>query len=382
MFEYIDRGTEDENGLTGLRKRLDAIKLNQFVLNDISKPDTSVTLFGTTLPAPIVIAPTAAAGLMWYDGEVQLARAAGEAGVPFCVATQSMTSMEEIAERAAKTKLWFQLYIFEDRNLTYSLLKRADSLGIDTLLLTVDTARNPPKKEWNTRNGYGIPITPSLAGALDLLRHPGWTASVLLRYLATTGVPTYRHYPDEYRTKITRASVADNVKLARKLTWEDVSDIRRRWQGNLIVKGILTAADAERAHRLGADGVVVSSHGGRNFDSAPAAIDVVPQIADALGQRMTILADSGIRRGSDVVKYLAAGAKAVLIGRATLYGTAVAGERGAIGVLEILLEELDHCLAFSGQSSVANLSRDLLWNVASRTAPQEGPADFKPSRIK
>ncbi len=362
VFEYVDRGTEDEVGLAELRKRLNAIKLNQFVLNDISSPDTTVSLLGSELAAPIIIAPTAAAGLMWHDGEVHLARAAGRHRIPFCVATQSMTSMEEIAERAPDTELWFQLYVFEDRELTYSLMRRARALGIGTLLFTVDTARNPPKKEWNTRNGYGIPITPSLVGALDLMAHPRWTLSVLLRYLLTSGIPTYRHYPDEFRTKITRASVADNVRLSARLTWEDLADIRRRWEGNLIVKGILTREDAQEACRLGADGVVISSHGGRNFDSAPAAIDIIPEVADAVGKRMTILADSGIRRGSDIVKYLASGAQAVLVGRATLYGTAVAGEAGAAGVLQVLREELDHCLAFSGQPGIAAISRKLLRN--------------------
>lgn len=179
------------------------------------------------------------------------------------------------------------------------------------------------------RNGFGIPINPSIAGALDLLAHPRWLVSVMLRYMLTTGVPTYAHYPPQYRTRITRASVWDNVKLARRLTWDDFTGIRRQWDGNLILNGVLDPADAERARSLGADGIVVSCHGGRNLDSAPVALDALPRISDAVGSRMTVLADSGIRRGSDIVKYVAAGANAVLVGRATLYGTAAAGEMGA-----------------------------------------------------
>lgn len=360
MFEYIDRGTEDEVGLRNIRNALDATRLCQNLLNDVSQPDTSTTIFESKLPIPVIISPTAVAGLVWHDGEAQLARAAGSVGVPFCVATQSMTSMEEIAERAKGTELWFQLYVFEDRKLTRDLLTRARALGIRNLLFTADTPRSP-KKEWNMRNGFGIPIKPSVAGALDLLAHPRWSVSVMLRYMLTTGVPTYAHYPPEYRTRITRASVWDNVKLAHRLTWDDFTEIRRQWDGNLILKGVLDPADAERARSLGADGIVVSCHGGRNLDSAPVALDALPRISDAVGSRMTVLADSGIRRGSDIVKYVAAGAHAVLVGRATLYGTAAAGEMGAKDVLEILREELDHCMAFTGRSCLSEISRDAIW---------------------
>ncbi len=359
MFEYVDRGTEDEVLLRKLRDSLEAVKLHQHVLNDVSAPDMSVTIFGETLPAPMVVSPTAVAGLVWHDGEVQVARAARNVGIPFCIATQSMTSMEEIADRAAGANLWFQLYVFEDRALSRDLLRRAKALGIKNLLLTVDTARSP-KKEWNTRNGFGIPIVPTLAGTIDVLTHPRWLTGVLLRYVLTTGVPTYAHYPPEFRTRITRASVRDNVKLARRLTWDDVTDIRRTWDGNLIVKGILATSDAERALALGANGIVVSCHGGRNADSAPTTIQVLPAIADAVGGRMTVLADSGIRRGSDIVKYKAAGAQAVLVGRVPLYGAAASGERGATDILGILRQEIDHCLAFSGQTRFADIRRSLI----------------------
>lgn len=378
MFEYIDRGTEDEVLLGHVRRSLDAVKLNQHVLNDVSNPDMPVTIFGDRLPMPMIVSPTAVAGLVWYDGEVQVARAAKRLGIPMCVATQSMTTMEDIAERAPGANLWFQLYVFEDRALTRELLRRAKALGIKNLLLTADTARSP-KKEWNTRNGFGIPIKPTVRGAVDVLTHPRWMTSVLLRYVLTTGVPTYAHYPPEYRTKITRAVVWDNVKLARRLTWEDAAEVRRLWDGNLIIKGILARSDAMKAHALGADGVVVSCHGGRNLDSAPPTIEVLPEIADAVGSRLTVLADSGIRRGSDVVKYKAAGAEAVLVGRAPLYGAAAMGERGAEHVLNILREEIDHCLAFTGQSSFERIERSLIRlgggaTASNDDAQQETPA--------
>ena len=360
MFEYIDRGTEDEVLLDNISASLKRVRLRQYLLNDVSKPDLSVTILGEKLPLPVIVSPTAVAGLVWHDGEVQVARAARNVGVPFCVATQSMTTMEEIADRARGANLWFQLYVFEDRSLTKDLLRRARDLGITNLLLTADTVRSP-KKEWNTRNGFGIPIEPSLAGAIDLIGHPRWLSSVLLRYIVTTGVPTYAHYPAEYRTKITRAAVWDNVRLARTLTWDDVADIRKVWDGNLLIKGVLERSDAEKALSLGADGIVVSCHGGRNFDSSPASIEVLPSIADAVRGRMTVLADSGVRRGSDIVKYKAAGADAVLLGRAPLYGAAANGERGATKVLEILREEMDHCLAFAGHSQFESIDASLIW---------------------
>ena len=363
MFEYIDRGTEDEVGLRHLRQALDAVKLLPSVLNDVSAPGTDVVVFGHKLSMPVVVAPTAAAGLVWHDGEVQIARAARQAGIPFCISTQSITSVEDIAERAAAGTLWFQLYVWEDRALTLRLLDRAKAAGVQTLLITADTPRSP-KKEWNTRNGFGIPIVPSMVGAMDVLRHPRWLVGVLMRHLCTYGMPTYANYPPEFHTKVTRAPVAQNVKLARSLTWNDIRDIRRVWKGHLVVKGVLNAGDAEHARTAGADGIVVSSHGGRNLDCAPAVIEVLPRLADRIGDRMTILADGGVRRGSDIVKYLAAGAKAVLVGRAPLYGAAVAGERGAAHVLELLREELDHCLAFTGQTSVASVSKDLIWQPA------------------
>jgi len=370
MFEYVDRGTEDEIGLRSIRDVLNETKLRQKLLNDVSAPDTSVTVFGDTLPMPLIISPTAVAGLLWHDGEVQLARAARSAGIPFCIASQSMTSMEEIADRANGANLWFQLYVFEDRNFTRELIHRARDLGIKNLLFTADTPRSP-KKEWNVRNGFGIPIRPTAVGALDLISHPRWTISVMLRYLLTSGMPTYAHYPPEFRTKITRPSVAKNVKLARKLTWDDFAETRRLWDGNLVLKGVLDRQDAERALSAGADGIVVSCHGGRNLDSAPVAIEVLPEIADAVGGKLTVLADSGIRRGSDVAKYLAAGAQAVLVGRAPLYGTAVGGEHGASAVLAILREELDHCMAFTGQARLSDINRSLFWRPMS-TTPSPG----------
>lgn len=357
VFEYVDRGTEDEIGMDALRASLDSVKLAQRVFADVSRIDLSTKVFDKPQAMPVIAAPTAMAGLLWHDGEVKLARAAKAASVPFCISTQSVKSIEDIAAGAPGADLWFQLYVWENRRFTEQLLDRVRAAGVETLVVTADTPATP-KKEWNIRNGFGIPITPSLRGAMDVAIHPRWLFGVLLRYASQTGVPTYAHYPPEFKTRITRSAVASGLRINNSMTWADLRELRRQWKGKLVVKGILRLDDAQRAHECGADGIVVSSHGGRNLDSAPAPIDVLPAIADLLGSRLTILADSGIRRGSDIAKYLASGAQAVMLGRALLYGTAARGEQGAADVLTILRDELERTLAFLGMPRAQKLSSD------------------------
>ncbi len=369
IFEYVDRGSEDEIGLAAIRRSLDDLRFVPRVLRDVSELDLSADIFGNTLPCPLIIAPTAAAGLLWYDGEVALARAASQAGIPFCVATQSMTSIEDIRARAPGADLWFQLYVWRDREMVRTLLDRAAAAGVTTLVLTVDTPL-APKREYNTRNGFAIPIVPSIAAGFDVASHPRWAWRVLLRYLRESGMPTYAHYPAAFRTSIAREAIAENVKLSERVTWDDVAELRRQWRGRLVVKGALHVDDARQAVASGVDGIVVSSHGGRNLDSAVSPADVLPQIAEAVGHRLTVFADSGVRRGSDVVKLLALGAKAVLLGRSMLYGTAVAGTAGASGVLDILREEMCQSLAFLGQSSISHLPPDLIFGQ-SRSTPDD-----------
>ncbi|MBT2337201.1 alpha-hydroxy-acid oxidizing protein [Variovorax paradoxus] len=359
VFEYVDRGTEDEVGMGALRASLDSVKLAQKVFVDVSRIDLSTKVFDNPQAMPVIAAPTAMAGLLWHDGEVKLARAAKAAGIPFCISTQSVTSIEDIAAGAPGADLWFQLYVWENRRFTEQLLDRVRTAGVETLVVTADTPASP-KKEWNTRNGFGIPITPSLRGAIDVAIHPRWLLGVLLRYWSRTGVPTYAHYPPEFKTRITRSAVNSDLRITRSMNWADLRELRRQWKGKLVVKGILRLDDARRASECGADGIVVSSHGARNLDSAPAPIDVLPAIADHLGSRLTILADSGVRRGSDIAKYLANGAKAVMLGRALLYGTAARGEQGAADVLAILRDELERTLGFLGEPQARKLSSDCL----------------------
>ncbi|MBC9881229.1 alpha-hydroxy-acid oxidizing protein [Bradyrhizobium sp. INPA01-394B] len=354
LFEYIDRGSEDETALTRLRDSLDAMTLLPAVLTGHDRRDLDTVLFGRTIAAPLVVAPTALAGLVSHDGETKLARAAARVGIPVCISTQSVTSVEAIRRGAPDALLWFQLYVWRDRALTARLLERASACGCDNLLVTVDTPVSP-NREYNERNGFGIPFKPRLRSMIDVALHPAWLFGVLVRYLMGEGVPTYGHYPEAFRTAITRAEIAEAVRLENRLSWDDMRWLRGIWPGKLTIKGVLAVEDAEKAVEIGADGIVVSVHGGRNLDCLPAPVDCIPAIVGAVKGRLTILADSGVRRGTDVLKYLALGAEAVLLGRLPLWGLAVGGEAGAEAVLRMVLREMDTAMAFLGAHCVPAL---------------------------
>ena len=354
LFEYIDRGSEDETALTRLRDSLDAITLLPAVLTGHDRRDLDTVVFGRRIAAPLAVAPTALAGLVSHDGETKLARAASRVGIPVCISTQSVTSVEAIRRGAPDASLWFQLYVWRDRALTARLLERASACGCDNLLVTVDTPVSP-NREYNERNGFGIPFKPRLRSMIDVALHPAWLFGVFARYLMGEGVPSYGHYPDAFRTAITRADIAEAVRLEHRLSWDDMRWLRGIWPGKLIIKGVLAVEDAEKAVEVGADGIVVSVHGGRNLDCLPAPVDCIPAIVGAVNGRLTILADSGVRRGTDVLKYLALGAEAVLLGRLPLWGLAAGGEAGAEAVLRMVLREMDTAMAFLGAHCVSAL---------------------------
>ena len=268
------------------------------------------------------------------------------------MSTQSITSIERIAE--SRARLWFQLYVWKNRQRTLALLDRAAAAGAEALVLTVDTAV-APNREYNVRNGFGIPLKASLRAGIDLMAHPRWTCAVLLRAIMASGVPTYAHYPDEFRTRLGRETLSEEVSLATDLTWDDVRLLRRHWKGKLVLKGILRVEDARTALSHGVDAIVVSNHGARNLDCAPGPTDVLGRIADAVGDRMEILADSGVRRGSDVARFIALGARGVLVGRATLYGLAMGGAPGASRVIDLLMHELNVVMGMLGVCSLDDL---------------------------
>ncbi len=362
VFEFFDRGNGDEVALVENRAAFERYKFAPHALTDTSGRSQEITLFGRRHRMPIAIAPTGSAGLAWHEGEIALARAAAAAGIPFTLATGSMTSLERVAAEAGGT-LWFQVYMWPDRPLSHQLVERAKAAGYQALVVTVDTPV-PPGREYNLRNGMTVPFRFTRRNVADVLAHPCWLCGVLMRYLLTTGMPRYENYPAGMQSRITALPMGRSMMVTDSLTWEDLRALRRLWPHALIVKGILRPQDAVLAADCGADGVIVSNHGGRAVDSTRAPVEVLPEIVEAAGQRLTVLVDSGFRRGADVAKALALGAKAVLIGRATLYGTAVAGEAGAARAIEIYRDELDRLLALIGCPGIAALSREYLVSAA------------------
>ena len=355
LFEFVDRGTEDEVSLRNNRAVFEKIRLKPRMLVNIAKRTQAIELFGNTHKMPMVIAPTGVAGLLWHEGEIALARAANDAGIPFTLATGSMTPMEKVAKEAGG-ELWFQLYLWPDRSLSHQLVERARLAGFKALIVTVDgiVAGN---REFNLRNGFTVPFSFTRKNVTDVLMHPGWITGVLAKYMLTTGMPRYENYPSEIKYKVTAAPMGRSQMKNETLNWDDLRDLRKIWPHKLLVKGLLHADDAELAVQCGADGVIVSNHGGRNLDGAISPMEALPEVVSAVGKRVTVLIDSGFRRGSDVIKALALGANAVQIGRPGLYGIAAAGQYGAERALTIFREEISRVMALLGCNSVAELSR-------------------------
>lgn len=358
VFEFFDRGNGDELAIANNRAAFERTKLNPHMLVDTSKRTQAITLFGKQQPMPLVIGPTGSAGLAWHEGEVALARAAKNAGVPYTLATGSMTALERVADEAGG-ELWFQVYMWPDRAASHALIERAKAADYKALVVTVDTPV-PPGREYNLRNGMTVPFRFTRRNVTDVALHPRWLTGVLLRYLLTTGMPRYENYPTALKTKITALPMGRSMMVSDSLTWEDLRAIRKLWARPLLVKGILRAEDAKLAADCGVDGLIVSNHGGRALDSTRAPIEILPEIVEAVGKRTTIIVDSGFRRGADVIKGLALGANAVMIGRATLYGLAVAGEAGAARAIEIYRDEIDRVMAMIGCPEIGKLDAGYL----------------------
>ena len=356
LFEFMDRGNDDEVAMRDNIIALQRIKLKPRVLVDVSKRSQEISLFGKKQQMPVIVAPTGSTGLAWYEGEIALARAAAAHGIPFTLAASSMTAMERVAAEAGGT-LWFQFYMWPDRALSHQLVARARDAGYEALVFTVDTPV-APGREYNLRNGFTIPFKFTRRNVVDVLTHPRWLLGVLTRYMVTTGMPRYQNFPAHTQTRITALPMGRSTASNDSISWDDVRQLRKLWPGKLIVKGVQHPQDAVMAADCGADAIVLSNHGGRVLDSTTAPILVLPQVVDAVGKRITVIVDSGFRRGGDVVKALALGADAVMLGRAPLHGTASAGERGALRALQIFRDEIDRVLALIGCPSVADLNPD------------------------
>lgn len=355
-FEYMDGGAEQEATLQHNRAVFDKWRFVPNTLVDTGARDQGVQLLGAESRAPFVLAPTGLNGVMHHRGDMALARVAAAAGIPFTHTTVANLRLEEVAENV-DGRLWMQLYVMKDRAIARDIIRRAEQAGYEALVFTTD-ANVFGHREWDKRN-YRAPGKLNLRNLLDVLRHPRWAANVMWPH----GIPPFGniadYIPPEARSGT--GGVAFVPKLfAPNLSWEDVKWIRDAWPRKLLIKGVLSTADARRAAELGCDGIILSNHGGRQLDSCVSPMDVLPDIADAVGNRLAVIVDSGFRRGSEVVKALALGAHAVMLGRATLYGLAAGGEAGAAHALGLLSAEVDRVLGQLGCRSLEELGPHLL----------------------
>jgi len=351
VFEYVESGAEEEVTLRGNREALERLRLIPQTLVDTSHRHLRTTILGGAANAPLIIAPTGLNGLLHADGDVTLACAAAKLGIPYTLSTVSTTRLEEVATRAGG-RLWMQLYVVKERTLGRDIMQRAAAAGYEALLFTTD-ANVFGNREWDQR-GYRSPGKPTLHASLDALRHPRWLWQVLLRH----GMPRFRNLEPFLPPNLTPMGASTVIPrlFDATISWDDIAWIREHWRGKLLLKGVLSVADAERAAALGADGIVVSNHGGRQLDYCVAPIEVLAEIRAAVGTRLAVLVDGGFRRGTDIVKALALGADAVLLGRATLYGLMAGGTAGVERALTILTTEIDRVLGQLGCNSVAELA--------------------------
>ena len=358
FFDYIDGGAYNELTLAANRNDLDALKLHQRVLRGASNIDTSTTVLGEQLSQPVILGPVGLAGLYARRGEVQAARAAQAAGVPFCLSTVSICSIEEVSATST-APFWFQLYVIRDRGYATELLARARAAGCTTLVFTVDLPVFATRYR-DVRNGMtgGASLSGRLAKIWDLVSHAGWLLDVPFGGKPLTFGNLAQAVPSARSLEAMKGWV--DAQFDPGVTWKDLDWVRQNWPGHIVVKGVLDADDARSAAEVGASAVIVSNHGGRQLDGAPSSISVLPRIRDAAGDRLEILMDGGIRSGQDVAKALACGAKAVMLGRPWAYGLAARGEQGVAEVLALLKRELEVTMTLLGAERTGQIGADAL----------------------
>lgn len=354
-FDYLEGGAEDGRALQRNRAAFEQLLFEPRILRDVTAVDTEVELFGRRQALPLLVGPTGLNGLYWPRAEEELARAAHAAGVPFVLSTAS-TSLIEDVRAASDGDLWLQLYVQQDRRVAEDIMRRARQAGFSTLMLTVDTMVHG-KRDHDVRNGFRMPVPLTLRLAADLALHPRWCWRMLRQGGSPQLVNLAHSAGMPVQLSAQAASMSRQMDLA--LRWADVAWLRAHWPGRVMVKGILSADDARLAREAGVDGIVVSNHGGRQLESAPAPLQQLPAIVAAAGP-MAVLLDGGVRRGADIVKARALGAQAVLLGRAPLYGLAARGPTGVAEVLTILRTELEIALRLIGQPRLAELDATVL----------------------
>ncbi|WP_250623360.1 alpha-hydroxy acid oxidase [Pinirhizobacter soli] len=355
FFEYADRGSYDESTLRENARALDRIKLRQRVMIDVDRRNLATTFIGQPVSLPLAIAPTGLTGLQYGGGEILGARAAAEAGIPFTLSTMSICSIEQVAA-ASDTPFWFQVYVMRDRGFTRELIQRAHAAKCSALMLTVDlTIQGQRHRE--IKNGLAVPPKLTLRNAVDIMSKPRWAWNVLRAPSRSFGNLAGRIGGDSLTTLAQWiASQFDPT-----LTWADLAWIREAWPGKLIIKGIMDPRDAKLAADHGVDAIVVSNHGGRQLDGAPASIDALPAVVQEVGDRCEVLFDGGITSGQALFKALALGARGALMGKAFLYGLGAMGQPGVAAAIEIIRKELSTTMALCGQTDVRAINNDALW---------------------
>ena len=358
FFEYADRGSYDETTLHENRRAFDRLQLRQRVMQDVDNRSLATTILGEPASMPLAIAPTGLTGLQHGSGEILGARAAAEAGIPFCLSTMSICSIEQV-RAACDAPFWFQVYVMRDRGFTRELIRRARAAQCSALMLTADlTVQGQRHRE--IKNGLSVPPKVTLRNLFDIASKPRWAWHVLKAPSRSFGNLEGRIGGADSLTTLAQwiASQFDPT-----LNWGDLAWIRDEWPGKLIIKGILDPEDARLAAQHGVDAIVVSNHGGRQLDGAPGAIDVLPSIVDAVEGRTEVLFDSGITSGQDLLKALALGARAGLIGKAFLYGLGANGQQGVAQAIELIRRELSVTMALTGQRDAAHIPREVLWRA-------------------
>lgn len=359
-FDFIDGGADDELCLKRNRAAFERYRLVPRYLRDVSRRDQSVVLFGRTYASPVGISPTGLAGLFRPDADLMLAAAAREANVPFLLSSAANAALED-AVAVAPEHVWFQMYCTTDEAINADLVRRANAAKVQVLVISVDVPVNS-NRERNRRNGFSRPFRMTPGVVLEALGHPAW----VLRYLRTGGIPMMRNWKPYAPERANAGQVADlygTLTPAPMVNWDTLRRIRAAWPGALLVKGLLHPDDAREAQRLGVDGLVVSNHGGRQLDAAPSPLEMLPAIRDAVGDRMELILDSGVRRGSDVVVARCLGARSVIFGRPTLYGVAAGGQAGATHALNIIRKEVDMVMGQIGCREFQALDNSYLWSA-------------------
>ena len=354
--EFLEGGAEDELSLEWNREAFKALRFVPRTLVDSSQRDTTIELFGHRQPSPLIVAPSGHNNIYRRHGDLMLARAAAAAKIPMVLSTLSNTRLERLPKEV-DNRFWMQLYVFNDRELTLDVVRRADQSGYEALVVTTDLAVYG-LREWDRRQ-FKAPGQLHLRSKIDAFWHPRWLVDVMIQQ----GVPKLENvvdfFPPEARDTRTATTFIPTL-FVPNITWKTIDELRKLWPRRLVLKGILNVEDARRAVDHGCDGIVVSNHGARNLDSVVSPMEVLSAITTAVGDRLTIIVDSGFRRGSDVVKAIALGAKAVMVGRAPLYGLAAGGEAGVARALQLLQEETHRVLGQIGCNSFAELGPEFL----------------------